>query len=84
MTLVGTIPAAVAGDTYEIPVTIWITDSFPARSPPVYVTPNPGEARWLLVGMLALQGGRVCLCLPCVACVFMIVLMYCMCAADIG
>ena len=42
MTLVGSVPAVVAGEQYEIPVTVWLTDNFPEKAPPVYVTPNPG------------------------------------------
>ena len=43
MTLVGNVPMTVDGEEYDVPVTVWLTDSYPLRPPPVYVTPGEGN-----------------------------------------
>jgi ESCRT-I complex subunit TSG101 len=39
--LYGTIPVSYRGATYNIPVAVWITPSYPKHPPIVYVTPTP-------------------------------------------
>jgi hypothetical protein len=42
LTLAGSVPVTVDGEEYDVPLTVWLTDSYPHRPPPVYVTPGPG------------------------------------------
>jgi hypothetical protein len=61
MTLVGSVPAHVNGEDYEIPITVWLTDSFPRKAPPVYVTPNSGAVP-LCHTWVPLFGFNSCFC----------------------
>jgi ESCRT-I complex subunit TSG101 len=39
--LVGTVPVQYNGATYNIPVSVWITEAYPYECPAAYVTPTP-------------------------------------------
>lgn len=38
--LIGTIPIVYNGSNYNIPLNIWIVDSYPFAPPVIYVTPT--------------------------------------------
>ncbi len=58
MTLAGTVAVTVDGEEYDVPLTVWLTDSYPVRPPPVYVTPGPGTCWGLL--LLVVNAGYRC------------------------
>jgi ESCRT-I complex subunit TSG101 len=41
---VGTVPIVYKGQTYHIPLTVWLPPSYPFQEPNIYVTPTPDMA----------------------------------------
>lgn len=39
----GTIPVVIKGNTYNIPVCIWMEENYPLKGPMPFVTPTRGE-----------------------------------------